>query len=127
MSAMKIHGNEYTINKVFSDDFAFEIPHYQRPYRWTTEQAGELLDDLLGTLRAHPDKPVDDLPPYFLGCVVLIKQESVPDPKVVDGQQRLTTLTSCCPPCGRRCVNAGREVQRGEGSVPATAAAGRGG
>jgi len=40
MSAMKIHGNEYTINKVFSDDFAFEIPHYQRPYRWTTEQAG---------------------------------------------------------------------------------------
>lgn len=28
-----------------------------------------------------------------LGCVVLIKQESVPDSKVVDGQQRLTTLT----------------------------------
>jgi len=28
MSAMKIHGSEYTINKVFSDDFAFEIPHY---------------------------------------------------------------------------------------------------
>lgn len=24
MSAMKIHGNEYTINKVLSDDFAFE-------------------------------------------------------------------------------------------------------
>ena len=93
MSAMKIHGNEYTINKVFSDDFAFEIPHYQRPYRWTTEQAGELLDDLLGTLLSHPDATVDDLPPYFLGCVVLIKQESVPDSKVVDGQQRLTTLT----------------------------------
>jgi hypothetical protein len=93
MSAMKIHGSEYTINKVFSDDFAFEIPHYQRPYRWTTEQAGELFDDLLGTLKAHPDAPVDDLPPYFLGCVVLIKQENVPDSKVVDGQQRLTTLT----------------------------------
>jgi len=32
---MKIHGSEQTINKVFSDDFAFEIPHYQRPYSWT--------------------------------------------------------------------------------------------
>jgi hypothetical protein len=45
VSAMKIHGSEKTINKVFSDDFAFEIPHDQRPYRWTTEQAGEVLDD----------------------------------------------------------------------------------
>ncbi len=93
MSAIKIHGNEYTINKVFSDDFAFEIPHYQRPYRWTTEQAGELLEDLLGALRSQPNTSVDDVAPYFLGCVVLIKQENVPDSKVVDGQQRLTTLT----------------------------------
>jgi hypothetical protein len=93
MSAMKIHGSEYTINKVFSDDFAFEIPHYQRPYRWTTEQAGELLDDLLQTLTAYSMTPVEEIPPYFLGCVVLIKQENIPDAKVVDGQQRLTTLT----------------------------------
>ena len=43
-------GSEYTINKVFSDDFAFEIPHYQRPYSWTIEHASELLSDLLATL-----------------------------------------------------------------------------
>ncbi len=92
MSAMKIHGSEQTINKVYSDDFAFEIPHYQRPYSWTLEQAGELLDDLLGSLGAE-ERPIEDVPPYFLGCIVLIKQENGPDAKVVDGQQRLTTLT----------------------------------
>lgn len=92
MSAMKIHGSEQTINKVFSDDFAFEIPHYQRPYSWTLEQTGELLDDLLGTLGTDTT-PIEDVPPYFLGCIVLIKQEHGPDAKVVDGQQRLTTLT----------------------------------
>lgn len=92
MSAMKIHGSEYTINKVFSDDFAFEIPHYQRPYSWTIEHARELLDDLLATLGTGSG-PVEDAPPYFLGCIVLIKPDGIADSKVVDGQQRLTTLT----------------------------------
>lgn len=92
MSAMKIHGSEYTINKVFSDDFAFEIPHYQRPYSWSIEHASELLSDLLATL-GEGDAPIDDAPPYFLGCIVLIKPDGTVDSKVVDGQQRLTTLT----------------------------------
>ena len=33
------------------------------------------------------------MPPYFLGSIVLIKSESAPNSDVVDGQQRLTTLT----------------------------------
>lgn len=93
MTAMKIHGSEYILSKVFSNDFAFEIPHYQRPYSWTLEQAGELWDDLAGAMEAGNGVPIDEVPPYFLGAVVLIKQDHSPDAKVVDGQQRLTTLT----------------------------------
>jgi hypothetical protein len=36
---------------------------------------------------------VEDMPPYFLGSIVLIKAEPSPSTDVVDGQQRLTTLT----------------------------------
>lgn len=36
---------------------------------------------------------VNDLDPYFLGSIVLIKDEDAPEAKVVDGQQRLATLT----------------------------------
>lgn len=36
---------------------------------------------------------VGDLPPYFLGSIVLAKDEIRPDADVIDGQQRLTTLT----------------------------------
>lgn len=93
MSAMKIHGSEYILSKVFSNDFAFEIPHYQRPYSWTLEQTGELWDDLTGAMEAGNGVPTEEVPPYFLGAVVLIKQDHSPDAKVVDGQQRLTTLT----------------------------------
>ncbi|QZZ18950.1 DUF262 domain-containing protein [Leptothermofonsia sichuanensis E412] len=42
-----IHATEKALFKVFSNDFAFSIPAYQRPYAWTREQASELLTDLL--------------------------------------------------------------------------------
>jgi hypothetical protein len=84
--------HEQQIAKIFSDDYVFRIPGYQRPYAWTTEEARELLDDLL-TFMTAAGSPVEEMPPYFLGSIVLIKGESAPDADVVDGQQRLTTLT----------------------------------
>ncbi|MBN3922637.1 DUF262 domain-containing HNH endonuclease family protein [Nostoc sp. NMS4] len=91
MSTVKIQATEYSISKVFSNDFVFTIPLYQRPYAWTTEQAGELLEDLITAL-GDGNKTIDEINPYFLGSIVLIKRDK-PDAQVVDGQQRLTTLT----------------------------------
>lgn len=88
----KIHGAEYPIQKIFCDDFVFSIPLYQRPYAWETEHAEALLDDLLGFL-GDDNEPIEDINPYFLGSIVLIKSEDSPKSEVVDGQQRLTTLT----------------------------------
>ena len=81
-----IKASEQNLDKVFCDDYLFEIPFYQRPYAWTTEEVGELLDDLLFAM----DKDAEA--PYFLGSIVFIKGDT-PDSKVIDGQQRLTTLT----------------------------------
>ena len=89
--AKTLVAHEQAIQKVFSDDYVFRIPDYQRPYSWTTEQARELLEDLLGSVEANPGA-VADMPTYFLGSIVLIKAES-PAADIVDGQQRLTTLT----------------------------------
>jgi hypothetical protein len=93
MTIAKIHGSEHPIRKIFSNDFNFKVPLYQRPYSWTTEQAGELLDDLISFIGPDTGVSIDDLSPYFLGSIVLIKEESQPEAEVVDGQQRLTTLT----------------------------------
>ena len=82
-----IKASEQNLNAVFSDAYLFEIPLYQRPYAWTTEQVDELLDDLLNAM----DR--DSQSPYFLGSVVLIKNEGDSKSAVVDGQQRLTTLS----------------------------------
>lgn len=42
----KITGKEYPISKIFSSDFDYYIPAYQRPYSWTEEETGTLFDDL---------------------------------------------------------------------------------
>jgi hypothetical protein len=84
--------HQQPISRIFCNDYVFAIPGYQRPYAWTTEQARDLFEDLLSFLQARPVE-AEEMPPYFLGCIVLIKSESQPDAEVVDGQQRLTTLT----------------------------------
>ncbi|MFD6106959.1 DUF262 domain-containing protein, partial [Nocardia salmonicida] len=73
--------------KIFSSDYEFTIPDYQRPYAWGKEQALQLLDDLEGSLARDTDEP------YFLGSIVLVKVGSDARAEVIDGQQRLTTLS----------------------------------
>lgn len=82
----KLDAGEYPLGKVFSSDFEFAIPDYQRPYSWGTEQSLQLLDDLDGAIDRDPDEP------YFLGSLVLVR-DSGRRAEVIDGQQRLTTLS----------------------------------
>ena len=83
----KIYGKEHQLSEIFSSKFRFLIPEYQRPYSWTEEEAGTLFDDLYDFYESQPSEN------YFLGSLVLIKEEGKPDAEVIDGQQRLTTLT----------------------------------
>ena len=83
----KISGAEYSLAKIFSSDFDYVIPSYQRPYAWTVDQTSELFDDLYDFYELEKEDT------YFLGSIVLIKEEGKPHSEVIDGQQRLTTLT----------------------------------
>jgi uncharacterized protein with ParB-like and HNH nuclease domain len=55
---VSIHAIEKALFKVFSNDFAFSIPPYQRPYAWTPDQASELLTDLLALGEIEWVKPL---------------------------------------------------------------------
>lgn len=82
-----IEAGEVRLGKIFSDEFAFVIPEYQRPYAWGSEQTLQLVDDLRDSLDRDTDEP------YFLGSIVLVKSRDITEAEVIDGQQRLTTLT----------------------------------
>lgn len=83
----KITGKEYPLSKIFSKEFDYYIPAYQRPYAWSEEETETLFDDLLDFFQ---NEKTDN---YFLGSIVLIKEDEKPHAEVIDGQQRLTTLT----------------------------------
>ena len=87
-----IEAHECDLAHVFCDEYSFEVPNYQRPYAWGEEQAAELVQDIRDAMANHDGSP-DGPPPYFLGTIVLIKPPGEAKAQVVDGQQRLTTLT----------------------------------
>lgn len=66
------------------------IPSYQRPYKWLDSHVNQLFDDLLH--HRHKTR-------YRLGTVVLHQVAQTggePELSIVDGQQRLLTLTLLC-------------------------------
>ncbi|MDT8862131.1 DUF262 domain-containing protein [Alkalihalobacillus sp. MEB130] len=70
----------------------FVIPIYQRTYSWTRKQCAQLWTDIE---RLSSD---ENLSAHFLGSIVYVEKglyhvTSVPQLLVIDGQQRLTTLS----------------------------------
>lgn len=82
-----INADQHPVAEVLGDKFIHEIPPYQRPYAWTSDQALQLIEDLREAMNSGGDEP------YFLGSIVLIRPRNESVGQVVDGQQRLTTLT----------------------------------
>ena len=80
--------NQYPVHTLFSHEgnVLYRIPPYQREYSWYKAQWEDLFEDLIEAEGAH-----------FLGTIITLDQTTDPLEgnilHVVDGQQRLTTLT----------------------------------
>ena len=74
----------------------YSIDYYQREYKWHDKQIRELVHDLSGKFLEefqpeHERSKVADYPHYFLGSIIISKKDG--GNYIVDGQQRLTSLT----------------------------------
>lgn len=107
----EILGKAKTIRELLKG-VKYSIDYYQREYKWGTKQIQELLNDLCGKFLedyqpGHERKKVREYPHYFLGSVIISKKDAAN--YVVDGQQRLTSLTLLL--MYLRNLQHGREVQ----------------
>lgn len=75
----------------------FEIPPYQRPYRWKPADIRRLIEDVISSMNRIADDPNSVT---FIGALITLSgvaEEHPSQPKevrrVIDGQQRLTTLS----------------------------------
>lgn len=76
----------------------FQIPALQRPYAWTEPQARDVLSDLQPMLTHLEDD--GEIPYHFFGMIVSLNKAGTF--QLIDGQQRLTTLTTLIAVIWRR-------------------------
>lgn len=89
----QIDSNLKSISQVLIDSSEkFIIPDFQRSFLWTSEEANNLVDDFLEDTN-NLETDIDSLPGYLLGNIVLISNIKEKQLDIIDGQQRLTTLT----------------------------------
>src|SRR5262245_2531164 len=94
-SSREIEGKGRTIRELLAGR-KYSIDYYQREYKWQKKQVAELLDDLADKfLDSHQEgnerSAVADYGHYFLGSIIVSDKEG--QKYLIDGQQRLTTLT----------------------------------
>lgn len=91
----EIRGEAMTIRKLLAGA-KYAIDYYQREYKWQTKQVAELVDDLAGKFlesyeAGHERSAVADYGQYFLGSIIISHKDG--QKYLIDGQQRLTSLT----------------------------------
>lgn len=91
----KIEGSAKSVRDLLKDR-KYSIDYYQREYKWASKQMQELVDDLTGKFEeaydpSHSRQDVKRYPYYFLGSIIVSDKDGAL--YIVDGQQRLTSLT----------------------------------
>lgn len=86
MSATNFNTKNDTYRKLMGNGLTYRIPRFQRDYSWTDDEWEDLWLDIQGTLKEGGE------PAHYMGYLVLQSEnDKVFD--VIDGQQRLTTLS----------------------------------
>jgi hypothetical protein len=90
MSNIKEYVKTLTMSDLFNDKnkFNYIIPIYQRNYAWGDDEISSLLQDIKNTYEKNKEQDKN----YYIGSLVVCRRENG-DFEVIDGQQRLTTLT----------------------------------
>ena len=83
---MSFNPNEVTIGREFSNNVPYKIPRYQRKYVWNEEQWRNLIEDIILSMEKQGNDNY-----HFIGSFIFEKNTN--EWIVVDGQQRLTTIT----------------------------------
>jgi Protein of unknown function DUF262 len=87
-----------TAGALFSSS-TFEVPQFQREYSWQDDEISDFWNDLHNNLEAES---------YFLGLVILTEEEE--RKHVVDGQQRIITLTLLATSLYYQALDRGRKA-----------------
>ena len=107
---MNIKPQDKTIKELLLSEHQFVIPRFQREYSWEKKHYKEFLDDMLDCLIVNNGNIIVNQ--YFLGTMLFVGDCFESDQVeifVVDGQQRLTTITILFSALSDRFLQLGEE------------------
>lgn len=112
----EIRGDAKSIRALLSGA-KFSVDYYQREYRWEAKQVAELLEDLsekfLASYESGDERSaVEDYGHYFLGSIIISDKDG--KKFIIDGQQRLTSITLLLMLLHRRIADTEQRGQLGE-------------
>lgn len=105
---MELHAYTRTIAELLSVNKKYVVPRFQREYSWEKEQINEFWVDTLSNINHEQQENTYSYSEYFIGSLVLIGDDTDNSMQIVDGQQRLTTLTILLSVLCQRFVELGR-------------------
>ena len=85
MGEIFIPNNKTVLDLFGGSTYNYQVPSYQRPYSWESEQIETLWEDIYSAFDSKEEE-------YFLGSVILTRTKDNKTLEIIDGQQRMTTL-----------------------------------
>lgn len=95
--------DDYQCFELFTGEKAtYKIPPYQRPYSWGEEHVVQLMEDITAAYKEKKSSEENytqanrgNASSYYLGSIILVGEDRARDTRleILDGQQRITTLT----------------------------------
>ncbi len=108
---MNFKPDEKNIRSLLKSGCQFQIPRFQRDYSWEKKHYKEFLEDMINNLEINSGNIQSQQ--YFLGTMLFVGDfADKPDRpiEVVDGQQRLTTITILFSALSDRFKEIGKET-----------------
>lgn len=108
--------SEANLIQFLSGKHQFIIPIYQRTYSWTLSQCNQLWNDIIRVATNN------DIPGHFVGSIVYIQKgiyqsTAIPQLLVIDGQQRLTTISILLAALGQEIKRLNKEFKVSERKI----------
>ncbi|WP_285015071.1 DUF262 domain-containing protein [Lactococcus garvieae] len=88
---MKFEATGKSIKSILSEHDRLIIPRFQRDFSWDKRNYEEFLEDILSQISYANDTFIESN--YFLGNMIFLGARNDKELEVIDGQQRLTTIT----------------------------------
>ncbi|MEG7841779.1 DUF262 domain-containing protein [Bacillus mobilis] len=81
------------IKGLFTSTRVYQIPRFQREFSWEQTNYNEFLNDMLSQITYNQETNTFEDSQYFLGNMLFLGRKESELVEVVDGQQRITSIT----------------------------------